>query len=44
MSGEWWDTRAWARDEWDVLLADTRLCRLAHDRLADHWQLIGVYD
>jgi len=44
MSGEWWDTRAWARDEWDVLLSDTRLCRLAHDRLADHWQLIGVYD
>jgi protein ImuB len=44
MSGEWWDTRAWARDEWDVLLADTRLCRLAHDRLANQWQLLGVYD
>jgi protein ImuB len=44
ISGEWWDTRAWARDEWDVLLADTRLCRLAHDRLTDHWHLIGVYD
>lgn len=44
ISGEWWDTRAWARDEWDVLLADTRLCRLAHDRLGDHWHLIGVYD
>ena len=43
-SGEWWDTRAWARDEWDVLLADTRLCRLAHDRLANHWHLLGVYD
>jgi protein ImuB len=44
ISGEWWDTRAWARDEWDVLLADTRLCRLAHDRLTDHWHLVGVYD
>jgi protein ImuB len=44
ISGEWWDTRAWARDEWDVLLADTRLCRLAHDRLANHWHLVGVYD
>ena len=44
ISGEWWDTRAWARDEWDVLLADTRLCRLAHDRLTDTWHLIGVYD
>jgi protein ImuB len=43
-SGEWWDTRAWARDEWDVLLADTRLCRLAHDRLANQWHLLGVYD
>jgi protein ImuB len=44
ISGEWWDTRAWARDEWDVLLSDTRLCRLAHDRLANHWLLVGIYD
>ncbi|HMH51043.1 MAG TPA: DNA polymerase Y family protein [Candidatus Acidoferrum sp.] len=44
ISGEWWDTRAWARDEWDVLLSDTRLCRLAHDRLANHWHLVGLYD
>jgi protein ImuB len=44
ISGEWWDTRAWARDEWDVLLSDTRLCRLAHDRLANHWHLVGIYD
>jgi len=44
ISGEWWDTRAWARDEWDVLLANRQLCRLAHDRLADHWHLVGIYD
>ena len=44
ISGEWWDTRAWARDEWDVLLSDTRLCRLAHDRLANDWHLVGIYD
>ena len=44
ISGEWWDTRAWARDEWDVLLGDTRLCRLAHDRLTDDWHLVGIYD
>jgi protein ImuB len=44
ISGEWWDTRAWARDEWDVLLTDTRLCRLAHDRLTNHWHLVGIYD
>jgi protein ImuB len=43
-SGEWWDTRAWAYDEWDVLLTDRRLCRLAHDRLAHRWHLLGVYD
>lgn len=43
-SGEWWDTRGWARDEWDALLADSRLCRLGHDRLADTWSLLGVYD
>jgi protein ImuB len=43
-SGEWWDTRAWARDEWDVLLTDTRLCRLVHDHLTKRWSLAGVYD
>jgi protein ImuB len=44
MSGEWWDTRAWARDEWDVLLSDGVLCRLAQDRPTGHWQVDGVYD
>jgi protein ImuB len=43
-SGEWWDTRAWGRDEWDVLLADGLLCRLARDRVTGHWHLDGVYD
>jgi protein ImuB len=43
-SGEWWDTGGWARDEWDVLLGDGTLCRLAHDRLTGHWILDGVYD
>ena len=43
-SGEWWDTEAWARDEWDVALGDGALCRLARDRLTGHWYLDGLYD
>jgi protein ImuB len=43
-SGEWWDRLAWARDEWDVVLGDGALCRLAHDRLSGHWILDGFYD
>lgn len=43
-SGEWWDTGAWARDEWDVALADGMLCRLVRDRLTGAWFLDGAYD
>jgi protein ImuB len=43
-SGEWWDARAWARDEWDVALSDGALGRLARDRLTNRWSLDGVYD
>src|SRR5262245_21593931 len=43
-SGEWWDLQAWAREEWDVVLGDGALCRLARDRLAGHWYLDGFYD
>lgn len=41
-SGEWWAERPWARDEWDVELADGTVCRLAHDGSA--WFLDGIYD
>jgi protein ImuB len=44
ISGEWWDTRAWARDEWDVALSDGALCRLVRDARTDRWALDGVYD
>jgi protein ImuB len=44
LSGEWWDRRGWARDEWDLLLADGTLCRLALDRVSGQWLLDGVYD
>ena len=43
-SGEWWDVQAWARDEWDVVLGDGAICRIARDRLAGHWYLDGFYD
>jgi protein ImuB len=43
-SGEWWDREAWARDEWDVVLGDGTLCRLARDRVTGHWYLDGFYD
>ena len=44
ISGEWWDTRVFARDEWDVALGDGMICRLAHDRLSNRWYLDGAYD
>jgi protein ImuB len=43
-SGEWWDAHAWARDEWDIALADHTLCRLAYDRVVGAWFLDGAYD
>jgi len=43
-SGEWWDTRAWVRDEWDLLLDDGTLCRLARDSLTGQWTMDAIYD
>ena len=43
-SGEWWDVQGWARDEWDVALADGTLCRVAHDLRTGAWHLDAVYD
>jgi protein ImuB len=43
-SGQWWDTDAWARDEWDIALADGTLWRLSHDRLTKAWFLDALYD
>lgn len=40
-SGEWWDVRAWAREEWDVQLHDGALCQLA--RLGEAWYVEGLY-
>jgi protein ImuB len=44
ISGEWWDVRGWARDEWDVALSDGTLCRITLDLRTGAWSLDGVYD
>ena len=44
LSGDWWDTARWSREEWDVALDDRTLVRLAHDVLRDQWLLDAVYD
>jgi protein ImuB len=44
LSGHWWDTHAWAHDEWDVELSDHTVWRLFHDRLTDTWSLTALYD
>lgn len=41
-SGDWWRTDPWARDEWDVALADGSVCRLYCERHC--WFLEGCYD
>jgi protein ImuB len=41
-SGDWWDA-AWAREEWDVLVAG-RLFRLVRDRLQEKWLIDGEID
>ena len=41
-SGDWWEA-AWAREEWDVLVAG-RLLRLVRDRLNEEWTIDGEID
>jgi protein ImuB len=43
-SGDWWDAQPWAREEWDVVLGDGALCRLARNRRTGLWFLDGLYD
>jgi len=42
ISGDWWTDSAYARDDWDVELADGTLCRLARDSRG--WRLEAIYD
>ena len=46
-SGDWWERKAWARDEWDIALQnrdDVALYRLVHDLLGGGWFVEGTYD
>jgi protein ImuB len=44
MSGNWWDTDFWARDEWDVALSDGGLYCIYRDLNGDRWFVAGTYD
>jgi len=49
-SGDWWRTDVWARDEWDIAIADSAphqsevLCRIYRDVQNEEWFIEGVYD
>ena len=41
-SGNWWDEKQWARQEWDAQLENRVVCRFhAND---ENWELDGIYD
>src|SRR5262249_22983475 len=42
LSGNWWDEKCWARDEWDVQLENGELIR-AHESQGA-WNVDGIYD
>jgi protein ImuB len=46
-SGDWWNTSAWAREEWDVVLKTPTgpgFYRIYRDRIRQQWFLEGVFD
>ncbi len=43
-SGEWWQTTAWNRDEWDVALESGTLYRLFRELDSGRWFIEGSYD
>ncbi len=48
-SGDWWCPDVWARDEWDVAVADANgkseiLCRIFRDLASEKWFVEGIYD
>ncbi len=47
MSGEWWSSGLWSREEWDISATaadETLLCLITHDLLRRQWQLEALYD
>jgi len=49
-SGDWWRSDVWARDEWDVAVADATspesevVCRIYRDLTNERWFVEGIYD
>ena len=49
-SGDWWRPDVWARDEWDIAVADSIpkqsdvLCRIYRDVQSEEWFVEGIYD
>lgn len=52
-SGGWWalpptggshEICPWSRDEWDVALTSSAVCRICQDRTTERWFLEGIYD
>jgi hypothetical protein len=49
-SGDWWRPDVWARDEWDITVADPIpkqsdvLCRVYRDLQSEEWFVAGIYD
>jgi hypothetical protein len=41
-SGNWWDNKAWSRQEWDTELENGVVCRLHFSN--DKWEADGIYD
>jgi len=42
VSGDWWDSHAWERAEWEVESADGRMYRI--HREGEGWYIDGIYD
>jgi protein ImuB len=42
LSGNWWDRARWEISEWDVVLEDGGIYRLAQG--LSQWEVVGVYD
>ncbi len=46
-SGDWWERKAWSRDEWDLAVRNGEAIsfyRLVHDLLGGGWFVEGTYD
>jgi hypothetical protein len=42
LSGNWWDCTRWEIREWDVVLENGGIYRLAQN--LGQWEVVGVYD